>query len=223
MKKSTFKNGMLAVAGTMVATFFAVSPVNSAILSATNGGEVLGAAPTTVEDDTTTNDHQQGFDELQGYTLLSDLSVSGGGTISTGTRVDSHMIFLNSQGNANVNHFGVEWTFSGAVLGVMADIHGTLEAASNFLGAVGTTYPGGFDNRGLEGTAGGVSGSGGGDVYSFLAGSNALTVGMHVTEPGDWIRVITVSAVPLPAALPLYGAGIAVLGFMGWRRRKNAA
>ena len=31
-----------------------------------------------------------------------------------------------------------------------------------------------------------------------------------------------VSAVPLPAAFPLYGAGIAVLGFMGWRRRRNA-
>ncbi|MEP3244041.1 MAG: VPLPA-CTERM sorting domain-containing protein [Sneathiella sp.] len=34
---------------------------------------------------------------------------------------------------------------------------------------------------------------------------------------------LQVSAVPLPAALPLYGAGVAVLGFMGWRRRRNAA
>jgi len=34
---------------------------------------------------------------------------------------------------------------------------------------------------------------------------------------------LQVSAVPLPAALPLYGAGIAVLGFMGWRRRQKAA
>jgi len=28
------------------------------------------------------------------------------------------------------------------------------------------------------------------------------------------------SAVPLPAGLPLYGAGIAILGFWGWRRKK---
>ncbi len=31
--------------------------------------------------------------------------------------------------------------------------------------------------------------------------------------------VWTVSAVPLPAALPLYGAGMAILGFIGWRRK----
>lgn len=33
---------------------------------------------------------------------------------------------------------------------------------------------------------------------------------------------IQVSAVPLPAGLPLYGAGIAVLGFVGWRKRRKA-
>ena len=34
---------------------------------------------------------------------------------------------------------------------------------------------------------------------------------------------IEVSAVPLPAALPLYGAGMALMGFLGWRKRKAAA
>lgn len=33
--------------------------------------------------------------------------------------------------------------------------------------------------------------------------------------------VWSVSVVPLPAALPLYGAGIAVLGFIGWRRKQS--
>ncbi len=32
---------------------------------------------------------------------------------------------------------------------------------------------------------------------------------------------LDVSVVPLPAALPLYGAGLAVLGFAGWRQRKK--
>ncbi|MBL4907967.1 MAG: VPLPA-CTERM sorting domain-containing protein [Sneathiella sp.] len=32
-----------------------------------------------------------------------------------------------------------------------------------------------------------------------------------------------VSVVPLPAALPLYGAGLAVLGFIGWRRKTRTA
>ncbi|MFK5978012.1 MAG: PEP-CTERM sorting domain-containing protein [Rhizobiaceae bacterium] len=34
---------------------------------------------------------------------------------------------------------------------------------------------------------------------------------------------IIVSAVPVPAALPLFGTGIAFMGFVGWRRRKAAA
>ncbi len=32
-----------------------------------------------------------------------------------------------------------------------------------------------------------------------------------------------ISAVPLPAALPLYGAGLAVLGFVGWRKKRKTA
>ncbi|WP_169569381.1 hypothetical protein [Sneathiella limimaris] len=32
-----------------------------------------------------------------------------------------------------------------------------------------------------------------------------------------------VSAVPLPAALPLYGAGMAILGFLGWRKKRKLA
>ncbi len=37
------------------------------------------------------------------------------------------------------------------------------------------------------------------------------------------ITVGTISAVPLPAALPLYGAGVAIIGFIGWcRKRKHA-
>lgn len=31
----------------------------------------------------------------------------------------------------------------------------------------------------------------------------------------------TISAVPLPTAFPLYGAGIAVMGFIGWRSKIN--
>lgn len=33
----------------------------------------------------------------------------------------------------------------------------------------------------------------------------------------------TPSAVPLPAALPLYAAGMGVLGLMGWRKRRKSA
>jgi len=32
-----------------------------------------------------------------------------------------------------------------------------------------------------------------------------------------------VSAVPLPGALPLFGSGLALIGFFGWHRKRNAA
>ncbi len=34
---------------------------------------------------------------------------------------------------------------------------------------------------------------------------------------------VNVTAVPLPAALPLYGAGLAAMGFVGWRRKQKLA
>ncbi|MEP3244518.1 MAG: hypothetical protein ABJN40_15380 [Sneathiella sp.] len=39
----------------------------------------------------------------------------------------------------------------------------------------------------------------------------------------DMAMRISVSAVPLPAALPLYGAGLAIMVFFGWRRKKRLA
>jgi hypothetical protein len=32
---------------------------------------------------------------------------------------------------------------------------------------------------------------------------------------------LNVSAVPLPAAFPLYGAGVAIMGFLGWNRKRK--
>jgi hypothetical protein len=50
------------------------------------------------------------------------------------------------------------------------------------------------------------------DEIRFMSGNNAFEYAN-----------LTVSAVPLPAAFPLYGAGLAVLGFLGWRRRRKSA
>ena len=41
-------------------------------------------------------------------------------------------------------------------------------------------------------------------------------------DPADNWAIPTVSAIPLPAALPLFGTGLALLGFMGWRKKRKA-
>ncbi len=60
-------------------------------------------------------------------------------------------------------------------------------------------------------------------IYNILIGN-----GVFGTNNGalDYTMTFTVtgadiSVVPLPAALPLYGAGIALLGFLGWRRKRS--
>ncbi len=237
--KKFLKQGIAFVVGATIATFISAPSASAMIVGVTgptssagagNTGEIIGA-PTDVLDDFTFNTRMQGFDETQGVTTSSAYSmyVNDGrsvGTLAAGMRVDSHMIFLNGAGNGLLTHEGVVWEFNGEILGVMADYSGNHEAASSGeLGAAMTNYavadPGGdgdaapFAARGME--TGGIYA----DLFSGI-GTNFLTVSMFVTEPGDWIRVVTVSAVPLPAALPLYGAGVALLGFMGWRKRRNA-
>jgi len=135
------------------------------------------------------------------------------------------MIFLNSLGPALLSHFDVQWTFDGIIIGIMSDRMGALEAVSTFeLGAPGTNYtitgPGTgpaapFPARGMEGTF--TDGSAINDGYSLVA-PNILRVGMFVSEPGDWIRVITSRAVPEPGTFMLFG--IALAG-MGLARRKR--
>lgn len=164
--------------------------------------QIIGA-PGDVSDDAAFNFGMQGFNEQQSFTLLAPLPVDGG-SIAAGTIVDSHMIFLNTgPGNSGTSnaHRNVTWTFAGAVLGVMSDVGGTLEAASSgFLGAGGTIYPAAFPNRGLESN----------DSLSVFG--NTVTVSMFVTEPGDWIRVVT-ATVPEPTSALVFSGllGIAVL------------
>jgi len=57
-----------------------------------------------------------------------------------------------------------------------------------------------------------------GGEYSF-----ALLASQRGDPLGRSAIDVNVSAVPVPAALPLFGTGLFVMGFVGWRRRKAAA
>ncbi len=67
------------------------------------------------------------------------------------------------------------------------------------------------------------------DTYNFLASQlrTGSLFGFGALGHDDDFKIasisVHVSAVPLPAGLPLYGAGLALLGFVGWRRKQKMA
>jgi hypothetical protein len=98
------------------------------------------------------------------------------------------MIFLNVPDCApglgcGASDVGRTWTFDNAVICVMSNFNGSLEVASSpLLGAPGTIDPAApFHARGMEGNDG------------YVVAGSSITVTMRVSQPGDWIRVITQS------------------------------
>jgi hypothetical protein len=182
----------------------------AAIVSVSGDGEHV-LAGFTVHEDTPTNTLQQGFNEKQSHILTKDITHDGG-VISKGTRVDSHLIFLNTKGKKPAVDTTAKWTFSGDVIGVMSDYIGQFlkdsnSELSNFNNfTIGKSLT--FNAAGLEGNFDG-----------YVITGNMLDLKMRVTEPGDWIRVITVSEVPVPAALWLFAP--ALMGFLGLRRKSK--
>ena len=193
---------------------------NAAVVGVSGQMEIL-ATPTSVTNlSPFDNDAMQIFNEVQNLVLGSALTLrdaSGGPDeiIAAGTWISSHMIFLNrtTTGTALVRT-GMA-TFDGIVLGLITS-SARLDATDALLGAIWTTYQfsttPGFGNRGLEGNEG---------AFALSNGGETLALTLRVTQPGDWIRVVTLSAVPVPAA------GFLLIGALGGlaalRRRKAVA
>jgi hypothetical protein len=69
------------------------------------------------------------------------------------------------------------------------------------------------------------------DIGAFVLSPTSIRVGGNFRcDASDCLSVdfllatidLTVTHVPLPAALPLFGTGLGILGFLGWRRRRKA-
>ena len=68
---------------------------------------------------------------------------------------------------------------------------------------------------------------GGGNVVEALsailrAGSYTFKYMVRVANGGAFAGNLTVTPVPIPAALPLFAAAVGGLGFLGWRKRRSA-
>ena len=55
---------------------------------------------------------------------------------------------------------------------------------------------------------------------SAWSGGTTLVPGVDLVQP--YAVPTLASAIPLPAALPLFGSALAMLGIIGWRRRRQA-
>lgn len=246
MEKTAYiRAGILGLASalfTMPVSATIMNVLENAGMSSASVSASKIAAPGSILDDNVTNMAMQGFDEAQGVVMTVAYSTDGGGSILAGSLVDSHMIFLYSAGSGSLWHFDVTWSFDGIIIGVMSDQPGVLEAAStNELGSPTTLYPTtgateppadpgalpgagfgvfkGFGARGIEGNNG-PFGPFPKDGYLISLDGRSITVGMSVTEPGDWLRVVT-RRVPEPTTVLLLGLGLLAIGFRQVRKARR--
>jgi hypothetical protein len=234
------------IIGGLIVGAGAPKPATAHIVGVTGPASSLGAlpivipAPSNVLDQCATSAGQVGFNEAQDVVTPAAFTTDDNGVIPAGTLVDSHMIFFNRQlvtFDPISTHSDVIWTFKRPIMGVMSDVHGNLEAASTAaLGAPGTNYhlpatagctPFGtvgaapFAFRGLDTTSAGPPFThqrcpATDDCYTIET-PTTIRVSMHLSQPGDWMRVITEGAIDVtidikpgsdPNCFNVNGAGV---------------
>lgn len=207
-------------------SMLSIGNANAIVVSGViTGGDVLGTGnfinlspvvnPLSVGNNNFQTHNLYAFDEDQNIHLSSplDVDVGSGGAIAAGSTVASHYVFFDP-----INFISVigQITFDSRILGV-ATSTGNLDD-SDFLINNSVTYIS-TGLRGLEA----------GDFVTILS-ANVLQVNFTASTPGDYIRVFTEfspgappSVVPVPAALPLFGTGLALMGYLGWRKKRKTS
>lgn len=138
------------------------------------------------------------------YNQLSDLITAN---LGVGTVVRSHYIHFDVAPQSSASIQG-RVRFDSQIIGVI--VLNTPSARhlddSDFLGAP-TLFTHGVDARGLEFAT---------DAFRITISGDAIEFDLSITQPGDFIRVLTAGDIPAPGALALAGTGVLALS----RRRR---
>jgi hypothetical protein len=193
-----------------IAALALAAPAGAAVVSMSGPLSSLGAAaqiiatPSEVFDDALTSDGIAAFNEKQGIVLPVDVTTDAG-TLAAGTRLDSHIVFMNGVTGKKLTHGSlanpVEILFSGPILGIITN-PGTIGISSAILGLSSATYDAPFALIGDE-------------AHDYLSFSGSiLSLALKTWKPGDWIRVVTLAPVA-PPAVPLPAAGLLLIAGLG--------
>ena len=168
-------------------------------LTAPFGG--VSSPANTVGNNTIQDPNLYAFDEGV-FNVVADLALDFGG-LSAGQKIESHFVFFDPKGGTDMEGYV---DFDSDIIGVAALT--ALVNATDIYGNPAITYltPG---LRGLENN----------DIFGV--NGNRLTIDWRASTPGDFIRVFTVSEVPLPAAAWVFLAGLG--GLAARLRRKKQA
>lgn len=225
MRKSVLMAGILLCG---------LNSIASADIVNTIGLNVINAPSVTITDNYLVNNNlpsQIVFSEQQGVLLSSTLDVDLGGTIASGTLVNSYFMSLNSSvvTPAHITGISTSIIFSDKVLGVIfysnaSGVSSPNFALTDFLGAAGTTYQEATCHACAFEMVTPILDS---VIIGTGTSSNRVTFVNSFSVPGDFARIITGSTVGVPG--PIVGAGLpglvmaAVMFVANKRRRKFTA
>lgn len=180
-----------ALASTLLAAPAHAAIVGGAVTGGTAGGTFIQITPApgfTVGNNNQQDPNLYAFNEVQNHTLTTAI-----GSIAAGTVVSSHYVFFDPAPSRSVIG-GV--TFDSAILAIITAT-GDLLASDPELGLSWVNYLNPAA-RGLEQ----------GDTVSITG--NTMSLRWTASTPGDYVRVITVGAVPEPQTWAMM-----LLGFFG--------
>ncbi|MDH3948640.1 MAG: VPLPA-CTERM sorting domain-containing protein [Gammaproteobacteria bacterium] len=144
-------------------------------------------------------------------------STSNGGTTNAVIDPDALLVAVGTTDNVFDRYAGASGpaAFGSGTTQVFADSYsGDLFGVSNFTGSLWIAVPTGF-------TSGGTLGAASGTWLNQSFATLGMTPGTYVWSWASDSITLQVSAVPVPAAVWLFGSGL--LGLIGIARRKKAA